>query len=55
MPSCVKALQYRKFMLKLLHFYPWSMGKFHLANQINHAGNTLFMITTDLHEIIYPV
>ena len=28
MPSCVKALQYGKFMLKSLHFYPWSMSRF---------------------------
>ena len=32
--------------------YPWSINKFHLADQINRAGNTLL---TDLPEIIYPV
>ena len=32
--------------------YTWSINKFHLADQINRAGNTLL---TDLPEIIYPV
>ena len=31
--------------------YTWSINKFHLADQINRAGNTLL---TDLPAIIYP-
>ena len=36
-------------------FYTWSTNKFHQANQINSAGNTLFKIRTESHKIIYPV
>ena len=32
--------------------YTWSINKFHLADQINRAGNTLL---ADLPDIIYPV
>ena len=32
--------------------YTWSINKFHLADQINRAGNALL---TDLPDIIYPV
>ena len=42
--------------LSHLLLYTWSANKFHQANQINHAGiNTLFIIRTDSHKIIYPV
>ena len=42
-------------VLKPLRLYTWSTNKFHTANQIDRAGNTLFMIRTDSREIIYPV
>ena len=51
MPSCFKAIYWQ---LQLL-LYTCSANKFHQANQINRAGNTLFIIRTDLHKIIYPV
>ena len=31
--------------------YTWSINKLHLADQVNHAGNTLL---TDLPEIYIP-
>ena len=31
--------------------YTWSVNKLHLADQVNHAGNTLL---TDLPEIYIP-
>ena len=42
-------------VLKTLRLYTWSTNKFHTANQIDRAGNTLFIIRTDSREIIYPV
>ena len=51
MPSCFKAIYWQ---LQLL-LHTCSANKFHQANQINRAGNTLFIIRTDLHKIIYPV
>lgn len=39
----------------ILLFYTWSTNRFHLANQINHVSNTLFIIWTESHEMIYPV
>ena len=34
----------------------WSTNKLHQENQINHAaGNTLFVIKTDSHEVIHLV
>ena len=42
-------------VLKPLRLYTWSTNKFHPANQIDRASNTLFMIRTDLREIVYPV
>ena len=51
MPSCFKAIYWQ---LQLL-LHTCSANKLHQANQINRAGNTLFIIRTDLHKIIYPV
>ena len=42
-------------VLKPLRLFTWSRNKFHPANQIDRAGNTLFMIRIDFREIIYPV
>ena len=42
------------FIFNLL-FYTWSTNRFHLPNQINYASNTLFIIGTESHEMIYPV
>ena len=42
-------------VLKPLRLYTWSTNKFHPVNQIDRAGNTLFIIRTDSREIIYPV
>ena len=42
-------------VLKPLRLYTCSTSKFHPANKIDRAGNTLFIIRTDLREIIYPV
>ena len=48
----IKQIHIRVIML----LYTLSANKFRQANQINHAGiNTLFIIRTDLHKIIYPV
>ena len=38
-----------KFTLWSLLLYTWNTYKIHLANQINHAGNTLL---TDSHKNI---
>ena len=53
-------LQLSKFTLKSLLLYTWRTNKSHQANQINRAGNTLFIITlirtdVDWLKILYPV
>ena len=53
-------LQLSKFTLKSLLLYTWRTNKSHQANQINRAGNTLFIITLirtddDWRKILYPV
>ena len=35
--------------------YSKSANKFYHANRINRSGNTLLIIKTDWHKIIYPV
>lgn len=52
-------LQLSKFTLKSLLLYTWRTNKSHQENQINRAGNTLFIITlirTDVvwRKILYP-
>ena len=53
-------LQLSKFTLKSLLVYTWRTNKSHQENQINRAGNTMFIITlirTDVvwRKIFYPV
>ena len=49
--SHLSVVNSRNFVLKSLLFYTWSTNRFHIVNQINHAGNILFSIRTDSHEI----
>ena len=41
-------------VLKPFRLYTWSTNKFHPANQIDRAGNTLFIITDRLVRNYVP-